>query len=122
MIIMKFGGTSVADATAMLRTISIDVGQVVVLLELYVDGLAVTAGDGHADCGGSHLDAVVPEYLAGLVDHLHLFLGVSVVEEYVDVGKDVAVDLVGICVGEVQGLLAALAEHLVDAFHTAAGD
>ncbi|SOO23411.1 hypothetical protein XFF6991_280070 [Xanthomonas phaseoli pv. phaseoli] len=47
----------------------------------------------HAHRGGVHLDAVVAEDLAGFPDQLHLFLGVAVVLEVVDVRNQVKGDL-----------------------------
>ena len=46
----------------------------------------------HAGRGRAHAYRVVPEDLVGLVDHLHLLLGVTVLEEIVDVGDHVLVD------------------------------
>ena len=52
------------------------------------------AEDGHAHAGAGHAEVVDPHDLATFVEHLHLFLGVAVVEKLIDVGDEVEGDLV----------------------------
>ena len=49
-------------------------------------------GDRHAHAGRADVDRGVAHDLAGLVDHLHLFLGVAARQEVVDLGDAVADD------------------------------
>ena len=60
---------------------------------LDVHCLGVTEEDRHPDGGGIHLDRLVTEDLPRLPHHLHLFLGVTVLLEVVDVGHDIEGDL-----------------------------
>ena len=66
--------------------------------------------DGHAHAGGGHLDVGIIHDLHGFVDHLHLFLGVFVVKEDIDVRDAVEGDAVRIDVH--LGVLQV--EHLAD--------
>ena len=64
-------------------------------LGLDQDRLAVAVEDRDPHAGRADVDRVVPHDLAGLVDHLHLFLGVAVGQEVVDLGDAVERDRVG---------------------------
>ena len=69
------------------------VGEAYGALRLHPDGLGVGAEHRHAHACGAHTHVGRVHYLARLVEHLHLFLGVAVVGEHVDVGDDVAGEL-----------------------------
>ena len=69
------------------------------LLELDVDGLAVTVEDGDAHRGGGDPERLIVQYLLGLLDHLPLLFGIAVVEEDVDVREHVERDWVGELLG-----------------------
>ena len=90
---------------------------------------------GHAHAGGGHLDRGIVEDLHGLVDHLHFFLGVVVLQEDVDVrqhveGDAVRIDLVfglahveqvaGLAFQFFQALLAGTGHGLIGGDHHAA--
>src|SRR5690554_6542157 len=44
----------------------------------------------------SNPDGIVADYFVGFLDHFHLFLGISVVLEYVNLWDDIQIDLVWI--------------------------
>ena len=78
----------------------------------------------HTRAGGRDLDRGIVEDLHGLVDHLHFFLGVVVVQEDVDVRQHVEGDAVGIhLVFRVAGVekVAHLAFQFLNAFLARAG-
>src|SRR5690554_7454243 len=51
---------------------------------------------GNTNRGSSNLDGRVIEDLLGFIDHLHFLLGIAVLHEDVDMGKNVQVDLIWI--------------------------
>lgn len=65
------------------------------LLELEVERFGVRAEHRHADAGRRDHQIRMVQHLARLVQHLHLLLGVPVVEEDVDVGDQVERDPMG---------------------------
>ena len=58
------------------------------------DGLAVAAERGNTHAGGADIGISVHDFL-GLVVHLHLFLGIAVVGEDVNLGDDIEGQLMG---------------------------
>ena len=56
-------------------------------------GFAVRAHHGHTDACSAHLKVGSMHYLLGLVVHFHLFLGVTVVGEYVDMRDEIVCQL-----------------------------
>ena len=70
--------------------------EVVVLAQLHIHRLAVSAHHGHTHHCGGNLYVGVAEYLACLVHQLLLLGGVAVLLEVTSVGEQVAVYLVGI--------------------------
>ncbi len=55
--------------------------------------------DRHPHRGNCNSDGVVAENLAGFVDHLHLFLGIAVIQEVIDLRQTVESDLMRINLG-----------------------
>ena len=79
----------------------------------------------HRDPGGGRADAyrIVTEDLVGLVDHLHLLLGVAVLKEIINMGNDILVNRIVV----EGGILSPFApipfrHHLVDSGSPGAGD
>ena len=56
------------------------------LAGLDMDRLRMAVKNGHPHGRGVYPDAVVPEYLLGLPDKFHLFFGIAVVLELINVG------------------------------------
>lgn len=65
------------------------------LLGLNPDSFAVGAHHRDTDAGGADFKLRSVHDLLGLVIHLHLFLGIVVVKEHVDVGNEVVGKLIG---------------------------
>src|SRR3989338_3410105 len=59
------------------------------LLGLYINALRMGIEDRDPDTGRAHSDRVIPHYLPRLMDHLHLFFGVGVLQEDVYLGYEV---------------------------------
>ena len=79
----------------------------------------MAAFHGNAHGGGANGDGRVPQDLAGLVHHLHLFLGIAVGQENVDVREHVLVNGVGEFAAAATGTFGL---HLLDAALAGAGD
>ncbi len=64
------------------------------LIELKIDRLRVRVehGNSYRSCG--NFDRLISEYFLGFFHHLFLFLGISVVEEYVDMRQAVVCNLI----------------------------
>ena len=59
--------------------------------EFEIDRLRMASLHGNPDCRRGYGYGIIPENLVGLVDHLHLLLGVAVIEERIDVREYVLV-------------------------------
>ena len=92
----NFLGLSTTTTPGAFERIFLTSSAVNFLLCLDIDRFGVAIEDRHPHRCGGHPDGIVLHDLLRLVDHLHLFFGVTVVQEDVDMGEAVEGDLMGI--------------------------